>query len=333
MKIAFVEVEKWASKSIKSSYSDAIVTTEPIDEDNAKAFEDVEILSIFVYSTLSSNVLKLMPKLCYVTTRSTGYDHIDLDYCRKNNILVSNVPEYGTHTVAEHAFALLLSLTRNLYESINRTKLEGRFSISGLRGSELFNKTIGIIGLGKIGSRMVKIARGFDMKVLAYSRTQDDKISKELGFEYAKLSDLLKESDFISLHLPLTPETRHIINKKNIMNIKDGAFIINTARGGLIETEAIIEGLKNNKLAGVGLDVLEEEVELCEETELLSTSFRKKKDYENIIMDHVLFRHPKVIVTPHNAFNSVESIKRINKTTFLNINSFIDKTPINLVTS
>lgn len=267
-------------------------------------------------------VLDKLPNLKYIATRSTGYDHIDIAYCKSKNIVVTNVPEYGSNTVAEYTFALLLSLTRKIYQSVNQSK-HLNFEHDQIRGVDLEGKTIGIIGLGKIGQHVLRIARGYGMKVMVYNRSQDQEVLKQYEFRYVDLDTLLQNSDIITLHLPLNDQTKHIINKENIMKFKKGSYLINTARGGLIETEAIMLGLDKGILEGVGLDVLEEEKELNEEVAILTSEYRSRVDLKNLIYDHILINHPKVLITPHNAFNSKEALLRITNTTIENIQSFL----------
>ncbi len=330
MNIGFFEVDEWEIPIIKRHFPHALISSEKLLPENAKKYVHLEAISTFIYSQLPSSTLVQFPKLQCIATRSTGYDHIDVKYCARNEIAVYNVPRYGDRTVAEFTFALLLSLTRRMYESVAMTKL-GSFDHNALTGVDVHKKTIGIIGFGKIGQEVAKIARGFDMKILVYNRSHDQALEKELGFKYVELNFLLEHADIVTLHLPLLPETKHFINKKNILKMKKGSFLINTARGGLVETEAIIIGLEKNILAGVGLDVLEEEAALGEEAELMSPEFRKKVDLQTLVMDHVLVRHPKVIVTPHNAFNTKEAIHTILTTTLHNISAHIHGTPENTV--
>lgn len=334
MKIAFFDVDNWSKPMIHKAFPTAEIIGDTLTQDNVHLFKDIEILSTFHTSDVSSEVLEKLPHLKMIATRSTGYNHVDVSACQNKGIILSNVPTYGRRTVAEHAFGLILTLTRKLYEAIHRTKHDGLFNIIGLEGTDLFGKTIGIVGLGEIGMSVMKIAQGFGMDVLVYTRTQDPTLAQEYNFTYAAdLDDLLRKSDIVTLHLPLSPHTEHIINMKNIEHFKKGAYLINTARGGLIETEAVLHGLREEILAGVGLDVLENEVELQEEADLLSSTFRKKIGYETLILDHILMTHPKVIITPHNAFNSREARERIMHTTFENINAFLDRKPQNIVSN
>jgi len=327
IKIAFFEVEPWEKEYLKKTlkgfklyFFDSV-----IDKQNIKQIKDIDILSPFIYSKVDKAVIAELPNLKLITTRSTGFDHIDLKAAHQAGIKVANVPSYGANTVAEHTFALILSLSRKIHQSYQRTS-RGNFSLEGLRGFDLRNKTIGIVGTGYIGQHAIRIARGFGMNVLAYDIKRDIKLVKHLGFKYTTLDNLLKKSDIISLHAPYNKSTHHLINRKNIKLIKQGAMIINTARGGLIDTTALVDGLRSGKLAGVGLDVLEEEKYILkEEAELLSPHFvsKNKKDINNylqtIVEGHMLLISDKVIVTPHNAFNSQEALERILDTTIENV--------------
>ena len=329
-KLVFFEVQDWERDILKNAFPEALLEIDKLSEETIENFLDLEIASTFVYSTLSADLLKKLPKLKYISTRSTGFDHIDLEYCNKNNIAVSNVPEYGSNTVAEHTFALILSLTRKIYQSVNQAK-QLNFDHSQISGTDLYGKTLGIIGLGKIGLNVLRIAKGFGMKVLVTTKTEDQKLAIHFDFQYRKLDDLLAESDVVTLHLPLSNGTQHMINKNNIQKLKKGSYLINTARGGLIDTKAIIDGLNSGVLSGVALDVLEEEKELAEEAEILTPHFQKNANMETLVMDHYLISHPSVLITPHNAFNSVEALKRIDITTIENIKSFMKDEIINTV--
>lgn len=327
MNIIFFEVQDWEQELLKSMFPNATLLPEKLSPETASSHHDAEIISPFIYSTLTNEVLQQLPHLKFIATRSTGYDHIDMEYCKKKGIVVSNVPEYGSNTVAEHTFALLLSLTRKIYQSVNQSK-NLQFEHQEIRGVDLCGKTIGIIGMGKIGHQVLRIAQGFSMNVLVYNRTCN---TEEKRYTCVTLDELLPQSDVITLHLPLLPETKHIINKENILTCKPGSYLINTARGGLIDTEAIMIGLNKNILAGVGLDVLEEENELNEEIALLNTDYKKDIDLKTLVYNHILINHPKVLITPHNAFNSIEALIRIAKTTISNIQNYLSSTPSNMV--
>lgn len=285
---------------------------------------------MFIDSQLTAELLAKLPNLQLITTRSTGYDHIDLIYCKQKNITVCNVPEYGTHTVAEHTFALILALSRKLIPSVERAR-RGDFTLDGLTGFDLYKKTLGIVGLGNIGKAVAQIGKGFGMDVLAYARHPNVELAKQIGIIYVDLDHLMKVSDVISLHVPLTGETKHMINKENIHSLKKGSLLINTARGGLIETEAILLGLQEGFISGVGVDVLEEEVNIKEERQLLSEKFLVENDIKTQLLNHVLLTRDEVIVTPHNAFNSAEALRRILDVTVDNISQFLHNQPQNTV--
>jgi D-lactate dehydrogenase len=331
MKIFFTEVERWEEETLKKTFPDAVFTKDKLSLENVKNYTDTEIACSFIYSKFDEAVLSQLPALKMIATRSTGFDHINLDYAKAHGITVCNVPEYGSHTVAEHTFALLLALTRKLAPSIQQVR-NMDFEHQNLIGTDIFGKTLGIIGLGKIGMNVLHMAKGFGMNVQVYARHPDEELAKKEGFTNMDLDTLLATSDVITLHVPYSKETHHIINCGNFSKIKKGAYLLNTARGGLIETQAIIEGLQKNMLAGVGLDVLEEETQMMEEVEILSAaSDVHALDMKTLLMNHVLLYHPNVIITPHNAFNSHEALMNILTTTLENIQSFEKGMAINEV--
>lgn len=332
-RIVFFETEPWEEKYFRDVFTGDDVVFHPHTlsnhpEDDPSIFT-AEIISIFIYSQLTKEVIDKFPNLKCIVTRSTGYDHIDTAYCKEKGITVSNVPHYGVHAIAEHAFALILALSRKIIPSVERTR-KGDFSLEGLRGMELYGRTLGVIGTGNIGSVVCAIAQGFGMKVIAFNRHPDDDLVKK-GVVFVDLPILLAQSDVISIHVPLTPETTHIINRSNIDSIKKGALLVNTARGGIVETEAILDGLSKGIFAGVGLDVLEGECELHEERELLSSEFLKSCDLKTQLLDHMLLGKENVIVTPHNAFDSGEALDHIAKTTVENIQGFLQGKPVNVI--
>lgn len=321
MKIAFVETQDWEQAILKKHFPEAFFTDKKLDAETAGLFSDAEIISTFIYSPVNADIISQLPNLRFVTTRSTGFDHIDVDFCKSKGIVVSNVPEYGSHTVAEHTFALILALTRKIHQSINQAK-QLNFDHKEIKGMDIFGKNLGIIGLGKIGIEVLKIAKGFGMNVFVYTRTQDPQLAAQYGFTYLDIDSLLTQSDIVTLHLPYSQATHHILNSQNIQKMKKGSYLINTARGGLVETEAILSGLQSHILAGVGMDVLEEEKELSEEVDILSASYQQQADLKMLVLDHVLMNHPQVVITPHNAFNSTEALERILAVTTENIKNF-----------
>lgn len=332
MKIAFFEVEEWEVDYLKKELvgHDLLFYPGHLEEKNAKELHDVEILSVFIYSPITEEILKSLPNIKLVVTRSTGFDHIDLKAAARHNVTVSNVPNYGANTVAEHTFALILALSRKLVPSIERTR-RGNFELDGLRGFDLHGKTIGVIGLGHIGTEVIRMAKGFGMHVVVYSKHPDEALARKLRITFLNLPELLKAADIITLHVPYTKQTHHIINRKNIKKFKKGSILVNTARGGLIETEAILYGLNNGILQGVGLDVLEEECGIKEERQLLSGKFKQECDLKTQLLNHVLLEKENVLITPHNAFNSDEALHRILDVTVEDILSFEKKKPLNTV--
>ena len=247
---------------------------------------------------------------------------------KKLNIPVCNVPTYGENTVAEHTMALILGLTRKLFPSVKRVK-EGLYDFHGLRGVDLKNKTLGVIGTGHIGAHVIKMATGFEMNIVAYDAFPNKDLADKLGFTYTTLDKLLAQSDIITLHTPLLKTTHHLINQKNIKKIKKGAYLINTARGALIDPEALVWALQHNQIAGAGLDVLEDENLIQNHEELIGCTQYERK---TTLLNNIIIDHPNTIVTPHNAFNSTEALQRIIDTTVENIKSFIDGKTINTIT-
>ncbi len=330
MNITFFELEEWEKPFLKNAFPEHKLSfyDEPIAQKSLPLMRGTEILSTFIYSCLSKDILSQLLKLKLIATRSTGFDHIDIDYCKQRGITVCNVPTYGVDTVAEHTFALIFALSRKIVPSVERTR-RGDFGLDGLRGSELANKTLGIIGLGHIGTRVAEIGKCLKMKVIVYSQHPKQEYAEKIGITFVDFPTLLTNADIVSLHVPLTTQTRHLINKDNIKLMKKGSFLINTARGAVVETEAIISALEQGILAGAGLDVLEEECALKEERELLTKEFLKRCDLKTQLLNHVLLTKDNVIITPHNAFNSNEALQEILETTILNIAAFVVGKPIN----
>ncbi len=333
MKIAIFETEKWEKKHLKKSELkkyNLIFYKQELNEDFIPdESNEIEIISTFIYSKINKRVLDKFPSLKMIATRSTGYDHIDIRECKKRNIVISNVPYYGENTVAEHTFALILALSRKVHQAYIKTT-KGDFSIKGLQGFDLKGKTLGIIGAGKIGLHVIKIAKGFGMKVLAYDVVKNSFLEEILEFKYTDLDEVLKKSDIISIHTPYNKHTHHIINMNNIKIIKKGALLINTARGVCVDTNAIIYGLENNILSGVGLDAFEGEDLIKEDQALLYKDLPKDK-LKTVLQNNILLRNERVVITPHIAFNSKEAIIRILDTTVKNIICFLNNKPENIV--
>jgi D-lactate dehydrogenase len=333
MKLGFFEHEGWEDARFRGAFPDAEISVYPhaISEDLMPEKRDLEGIVIFTSSRITPKVLDMLPGLRYVATRSTGYDHIDVAECRKRGIAVSYVPGYGDNTVAEYAFGLLLSLTRKIYESADAIKETEAFNEARIRGEDLMGKTIGIIGTGRIGKMAIHMAKGFGMQVIAYDAKPDEAFAKEADLRYVGLEELLASADVISLHCPYMPATHHLLNRDNMKRIKKGAYLVNTARGGLIETDALVDALQDGTLAGAALDVIEEENETNDESHFLNSGKPTRAELEVILENHVLMKMPNVLITPHNAFNTKEAMERILAITIENITSYISGNPKNLV--
>ncbi len=338
MKIVFLDVEKEISLiKDKESYiknklknHEILFFNGELTKNNTNKIKDYEVICTFIYLKINKDILDKLPKLKLICTMGTGFDNIDIDECKKRKITVCNVPYYGENTVAEHTFALILALSRNLIKSVERVK-NNNFNLNGLTGFDLKNKTLGVIGPGHIGQHVIKIANAFEMKIISHANTQDNNLAKKLNFKFVSLNELLKNSDIITIHCPLNKNTKHLINMNNIKLIKKGSYLINTARGEIVDTKALIYALDNKILAGAGLDVLEEQVLLKEGKKLIHTNLIKQSDWKIFKEDKLLLKEKNVIITPHNAFNSQEAILRIINTTIENINGFTHKKKINKV--
>jgi D-lactate dehydrogenase len=332
MRIAVFETEQHEAPVFArlTAGHDLRLVEQPLQEGNADGFSDVEAVSTFIYSTLGQAVLERLPALKLIATRSTGYDHIDMAYCAARGVTVCNVPTYGENTVAEHVFALLLALSHRLIEAVERAR-SGPFSPEGLRGFDLEGKTLGVVGTGNIGRCVIRIAKGFGMRVIAFDALPDEEFAAQNGFAYVGFDELLSESDVITLHVPATPQTHHLLSAAAFARMKDGVVIINTARGEIIETRALIQTLTSGKVAAAGLDVLPDEPLIREEAELICSIYCDQHDLRNIVAGHILMRMRNVIVTPHSAFNTHEAVARIVKTTVDNIEAFAAGDPQNVV--
>ncbi|OGL54280.1 hypothetical protein A3K55_02480, partial [Candidatus Shapirobacteria bacterium RBG_13_44_7] len=314
-KIAFFGVKSWEREAIEKEIinldtAGVGIFTEEV-QDNLELAGKYEIISTFIGSKMDAGVLGKLPNLKMIATRSTGVDHIDVKECQKRGIKVANVPVYGSNTVAEYTMALLLAVAKKIVVA-HQSVEEGEFSPEGLTGVDIEGKTLGVIGVGKIGQNVVRLGRALGMRVVAVERSRDEGLAKKLHFKYVDLETLLKESDFVTLHVPYLTETHHLINKKNIKLMKKGSFLINTSRGPVIETEAIIWALDNKVLAGAGLDVTEEE-DKVENISMVMNKRPTKDDLQEILSYHLLRDRDDVVFTPHNAFNTKEAIERIVK--------------------
>jgi len=284
-----------------------------LTEDSASAAKNARAVCVFVNDQLNRSCLEVLASLGVelVALRSTGFNNVDVDSARELRLTVTRVPVYSPHAVAEHTVALLLTLNRKTHRAFNRVR-ELNFSLNGLVGFDLYAKTSGIVGTGKIGRVTGQILRGFGMRVLAYDLFPDHEWAKQAGVEYVgTLSELLRASDVVSLHTPLTPETRYTIRAETIDLMKRGSILINSSRGGLVDTKALIKALKSGHLAGVGLDVYEEEEGIFFED--LSGDLLHDDDLARLLT------FPNVLITSHQAFLTREALSEIAHTTVTNI--------------
>lgn len=288
-RIVFLEVDKEDQALVKQRFPEANAVEGVLSGDDlVKACNDAEAISCFIHTRFPKEILSQLPSLKLLCTRSVGYDHIDTEACKERGITVCNVPDYGSHVIAEHVFALILSTLRHVHEGEKRVD-SGTFDYHGLRGMALRGKTIGIVGTGKIGRRVAQIAHGFGMQILAVDQCRTLEIVDLLGVQYVSLPELLSQSDIVTLHVPNTKETEHMIDAKAFSQMKDGVVLVNTARGSLIDSHALLDALKTGKVAYALLDVLEHEHNFEENRELVS--------------------HPHVVTTPHIAFYADDSMK------------------------
>jgi len=272
------------------------------------------VICPFVNDEISREVLTLLAPdgLRLVTLRSAGFNHVDLDAAAEFGITVARVPAYSPYAVAEHAVGLILTLNRQFHRAYARVR-EGNFALDGLLGFDLHGRTVGIVGTGRIGTIFARIMAGFGCRLLGVDPSPHDE-ARELGVRYVNLDEALHESDILALHLPLTPETRHLIDARALDRMKDGVMLVNTSRGAIIDTRAVIAALKSGKLGSMGLDVYEEEADLFFE------------DLSNTVLQDDVFARlltfPNVLVTGHQGFFTREALANIAETTLANVTAF-----------
>jgi D-lactate dehydrogenase len=322
MKVCFVSVEP----EEKAYFARRLARWNPRFEWNLDAVpDDVEVLSIFIYYGIDEAFLSAHPGLRFIASRSSSLDHVDLEACRRHGVKVAKVGGSDGNSVAEHTFALLLAVARRFRTSA-ALRVQGDFSHNELRGFELRGKTLGLIGVGRIGARVAKIAAAFEMKVVAYDPKPDPALAAE-GLRYESLDTVLAEGEILSLHAALTEATRHLINAETLAKCQEGVVIINTARGDLIDTSALIAALDSGQVGGVGLDVLEDERVLRADAKnvLASEISRRVHDsggraepsgdrrqqIERLYSNNALLARPEVVFTPHIAFNTTESTEAV----------------------
>jgi D-lactate dehydrogenase len=354
MKIAFFDTDQKdteALQAIVASMPNAAdlqctFTQESITAENAEKFADAEAICIFVHSAITEEIIQSLPALKVICAMSTGFDHIDAAAAQKRGITICTVPGYGTHTVAEYAFSLILGISRKTFAATRHMKETHSFDTAAFEGFDLFGKTIGVVGTGRIGLNVARIAKGFGMRVIAFDVFPNAAAAAEIGYEYMPLEQLLSESDVVSLHVPYNKDTHHLINTSNIMGVKPGAVLINTARGEVLDTQAVVAALNANLLSGVGMDVIEGERIIGDEWQLISknTDTASAADaasaaasdlahYKTLLEEHMLIDRPEVFITPHIAFFSREAKHEILKITVDNLNAFAAGKPQNQIPS
>jgi D-lactate dehydrogenase len=333
MKVAIYCNEAWEREYLKQALPshDLVFLDETKDKDYTDP--DVTCVCVFIKTHVDSALMDRFPTLRGVVTRSTGFDHVDLKEAHARNISVSNVPAYGENTVAEYAFAMLLALSRKTYESYERIREAGIFNTQGLSGFDLKGLKFGVIGTGHTGQHAIRMARGFDMSVIGFDVQEQKHLDTELSFMYVTFDDLLAQADVISLHAPYNSHTHHLFNADTFAKMKRGVHLINTARGGLIDTRALVSALENGTIAGAGLDVVEEEGLMgTNHVPLITDTEPDAEKLQILLANQYLIDHPRVLIMPHNAFNTREALERILDTTVENIEGVAQGTPMHTVT-
>jgi D-lactate dehydrogenase len=302
---------------------EAIYAGDRVSEVSQDIAKDADVVSVFVGSPILASDFDRFSNIKLITTRSTGYDHIDTEEAKKRGIPVAYVPSYGENTVAEHAFGLLLALSKRIYDGFEQIREQGDFRWGTMKGFDLKGKTLGVLGMGRIGFHAATIGNGFGMRVIAHDRMPNEERAKQGNFKYVSFDELLAQSDVITIHVSFNDTTEHLINEEAFAKMKKGAVIINTSRGGVIDTKALLAALQSGHLGGAGLDVLEEEGVVKDEMQFLLSNDAHEYDLKTVLANHVLVDMPNVIVTPHIAFNTKEAVERILETTLDNIEGFI----------
>lgn len=339
MKIVFVETEDDEQPFFATSLPGHDV--EFVD-DLSEVPAHAEAVSVFVNSSIDEEFLASHPALKLVTTRSSAVDHLDIGAAQRHGVVLAHVPDYGAATVAEHTFALILGVTRRLRQCFENAD-RGKGALERLRGMELRGKILGVVGTGRVGRMVIVIARAFGMDCVACDMNPEEGLEEKLGFRYVSLDELMEVSDIITLHIPLTEQTRRILDARRLALGKPGFILINTARGALVDIDALLEGLNSGHVGGVGLDVLEEDsafradtsriigAQIVQKIHAMSTpggDYERRQErlteLQGIMRNRQLLAHENVFFTPHVGFNSVEAIERINLGTVQNIREFCE---------
>lgn len=286
-----------------------------------------EAVNVFVNDDCSAETLHVLKDLGVqmVTLRCAGFNNVDVEEAQRLGLAVARVPTYSPESVAEHAVALLLTLSRQTHQSYIRTNA-GNFSLNGLVGFEIHGKTIGVVGTGNIGLAAIRIFNGFGTRVIAHDPYGKPELAEQLGFEYVSMEELLETADIISLHCPLVPATHHLINRKSISRMKPGVTLLNTSRGGLVDTDALLDGLRSFQVGAYGMDVYENESELFFRDFSQMDMKSKLQHWDSKFQE--LMNLPNVLVTPHQAFLTEEALCNIGATTVQNLSEFCSNSPL-----
>jgi len=318
MKIAIFSIHSFDRpffEKIKNSNHELVYFQEQLSKETAHLAKDFDAIAIFTSDNVDEDILKSLHSygVKYIALRSAGYDHVDLQKATELNMKVANVPEYSPFAIAEHTVAMILALNRKLIIADNRVKRHD-FSLGGLTGFDLNGKTVGIIGTGKIGAVIAKILHGFGCHLLGYDKIEDSSLKSKYNLQYTSLDELCQQSDIISLNLPLNKYTKYMINEQQISLMKNGVMLINTARGGIVNTQSVIKGLKSGKIGSFGMDVYENEKGIF----FYDQSHTTLKD-DTLSL---LTTFSNVLITAHQAFLTNEALEGIVSTTLKNIDQW-----------
>ncbi|MGB0523238.1 MAG: 2-hydroxyacid dehydrogenase [Flammeovirgaceae bacterium] len=321
MKIAIYSAHKFELEQVKKAnagkHKIKLIDTY-LTEDTVILARSCDCVALFANDDASAKVLEKLREIGvkYIALRSAGYNHVDLKKAKELGLKVANVPEYSPYSVAEHAITLMLSLNRKIIRANSRIK-ELNFTLDGLTGFDMNGKTVGVVGTGKIGAVVAKILHGFGCNILAYDLVEDEELKSSYNVQYQSIEELCKQSDIITLHVPLNEHTKYLIDMEQINMMKKGVMLINTSRGGLVNTKAVIQALKTRHIGYLGLDVYEEEKGL----------FFEDHSDQDLLQDDVIARlltFKNVLITSHQAFLTETALQNIADTTFYNINCWSD---------
>lgn len=329
-KIAFFECDQQRKEFFQRHLTgfQLVFFPENLSEQHLPELKDCQIIAVVNYSPVTREIVAQLPETKLIAVGCTGYNNVDVKACEERGILVSNTPGYSDDAVAEHTITLMLMLLRHAHIAHLRAK-DNNFSWNGIIGNNLKGKTLGIIGTGKIGLKVIELAKGFGVKMVAYSRNPKPDKAAELGFRYVSLPEVLAASDIVSLHLSANKDTYHFINHEKLNMFKRGSLLINTSRGEVLDSKALIWALENGILKGAALDVLEEE-KVCQENCLLQSDITPEKLEKYALNQHLLHR-PDVLITPHIGWYTEEAVRAMFHIHLNNIRSFMKGAPENLV--